>query len=285
MTMLFTSCGEPNTTVNGYKVSRYAPSTGNKPAAGELAFVNLYFYQDGKLVNSTRQNDRVMPVKVYSEEELKSMSTSGKPNPIYEAVALMHVGDSIRIDVPITDEMRKDARMADAKEIYYDIVMTEAKSQAAVEAEKTAEQERMAKIAEESKAREAEVATLTTDLAAQYTAGKLKDKLTTTASGLKYMVLQQGDGQPLQKGTKVNVHYYGTLTNGNMFDNSFGRGQPFNFPLGAGRVIKGWDEGVALLKGGDRAVFFIPSELGYGKAGSGQKIPADSELVFYIEAL
>ena len=283
--LLCSSCRDKNTTVNGYKISYYAPSTGKKPPVGDLAFVNLYFYQDGKMMTSTRENDRVMSIKVHSEEELKAMKTSGKPNPIYEAVALMSVGDSIRVNVPITEEIKKDPRMANAKEIYYDIVMEDAKTEEAFKAEKEAGKYKMSKLMQESIARVPAVEAMTTDIATQYREGKLKDKLTTTASGLKYMIIQEGEGAKLQLGTKVNVHYYGVLTNGAMFDNSFSRGQPLNFPLGAGRVIKGWDEGFALLKGGDRAVFFVPSELGYGKAGSGQKIPGDSELIFYVEVL
>ncbi len=99
------------------------------------------------------------------------------------------------------------------------------------------------------------------------------------------MVLEEGTGNPTQVGKEIDVHYYGMLTNGEMFDNSFNRGSPISFPLGTGRVIPGWDEGLALMKGGDRGVLFIPSELGYGKAGSGAKIPPDSELIFYVEIL
>ena len=181
--------------------------------------------------------------------------------------------------------MRQDPRMAETKELYYVIAMESSKTEAEFKAEQEEERAAMAKLAEESKARLGEVETTVKDLANQYTSGGLKDQLTSTESGLKYMILEEGEGPATKVGSPVNVHYYGTLTNGEMFDNSFQRGQAFNFPLGQGRVIKGWDEGVALLKTGDKAVLFIPSELGYGAAGAGEKIPGDSELIFYIEVL
>ena len=82
------------------------------------------------------------------------------------------------------------------------------------------------------------------------------------------------------------MHYYGVLkSNGNMFDNSWRRGSPFKFALGQGQVIRGWDEGVALLNKGAKATIILPYNLGYGEAGSPPSIPARSDLIFYIEVL
>lgn len=282
---LFSACGEKNITPNGYKFTVHHTSNGQKPAAGDMAFVHIYGYVDGKFQNSTRQNDRVLPVRVNSKEELQTIKDKGTPNPIYDAVSVMSVGDSISIFIPVTEEMKKNPQMANATEMRYDIVMIESKTQEAYQAEQKADKERREEEGKILKARESEVGAVVTDLAAQYRSGKLKDQLTTTESGLKYMVIEPGNGPATQNGQKVTVNYYGTLTDGTMFDNSFKSGQPFIFPLGQGRVIRGWDEGVALLKSGDHAVFFIPSELGYGKTGSGARIPGDSELIFYIEVL
>ena len=110
-------------------------------------------------------------------------------------------------------------------------------------------------------------------------------KLDTLGNGLIIYEVEKGRGSIPPQGSHVLVHYYGTLDNGEKFDSSYERGEPLGFNVGKGQVIKGWDEGIALLKGGDKAVLFIPSELGYGKGGSGSKIPGDSELIFYIEAL
>jgi peptidylprolyl isomerase len=105
-----------------------------------------------------------------------------------------------------------------------------------------------------------------------------------TASGLVYKITEQGNGIQASKGDKITVHYTGTLTNGTKFDSSKDRNQPFSFKLGIGQVIKGWDEGIALLRVGDKAVFTIPSELGYGDREMGN-IPPNSTLVFEVELL
>lgn len=108
----------------------------------------------------------------------------------------------------------------------------------------------------------------------------------TTASGLKVKLLQQGKGTQASKGSTVSVHYVGTLTDGKKFDSSRDRGQPIKFKLGEGRVIKGWDEGIALLKVGDKALFTIPPALGYGdREVGGGLIPANSTLIFEVELM
>ena len=86
------------------------------------------------------------------------------------------------------------------------------------------------------------------------------NKTYTTESGLKYVFTELGDGVRAQNGNKVSVHYIGKLTDGKEFDNSYNRGTPFSFTIGEGKVIKGWDEGIALLNVGDKAVFTIPSQ-------------------------
>src|SRR6218665_3449024 len=97
----------------------------------------------------------------------------------------------------------------------------------------------------------------------------------TTASGLKYKIIEKGTGAKATPGSTVSVHYVGTLQDGTKFDSSRDRGQPFNFPLGGNRVIKGWDEGIALLQVGDKAILTIPPSLGYGPNANGP-IPANS---------
>ncbi|MEN8447627.1 MAG: FKBP-type peptidyl-prolyl cis-trans isomerase [Cyanobacteria bacterium J06555_13] len=112
-----------------------------------------------------------------------------------------------------------------------------------------------------------------------------EENVITTDSGLQYVIITEGDGAQAQAGNNVYVHYVGTLEDGTKFDSSRDRGQPFNFPLGAGRVIKGWDEGVALMKVGDRRKFIIPPELGYGARGAGGVIPPNATLIFDVELL
>lgn len=107
----------------------------------------------------------------------------------------------------------------------------------------------------------------------------------TTSSGLQYIDLKVGTGATAQAGQTVNVHYTGWLENGKKFDSSVDRGQPFSFPLGAGRVIKGWDEGVQGMKVGGKRKLIIPSSLGYGARGAGGAIPPNATLIFEVELL
>src|SRR6188768_259385 len=105
-------------------------------------------------------------------------------------------------------------------------------------------------------------------------------KEVTTSSGLQYIDLKVGTGATAQT---VSVHYTGWLENGKKFDSSVDRGQPFSFPLGAGPVIKGWDEGVKGMKVGGKRKLIIPSNLGYGARGAGGVIPPNATLIFEVE--
>lgn len=104
-----------------------------------------------------------------------------------------------------------------------------------------------------------------------------------TESGLRYKIIQKGEGTQAEKGKTVSVHYKGSLTDGTVFDSSYKRNEPIDFSLGMGQVISGWDEGIALLQIGDKARFVIPPHLGYGAQGAGGVIPPDATLVFDVE--
>ncbi|MEE9398130.1 MAG: FKBP-type peptidyl-prolyl cis-trans isomerase [Methylococcales bacterium] len=107
----------------------------------------------------------------------------------------------------------------------------------------------------------------------------------TTASGLKYEELVIGEGATAETGQTVVVHYTGWLENGTKFDSSKDRNTPFDFSLGAGQVIKGWDEGVVGMKIGGTRKLTIPSDLGYGAQGAGGVIPSNATLIFEVELL
>jgi peptidylprolyl isomerase len=109
------------------------------------------------------------------------------------------------------------------------------------------------------------------------------ENVLTTPSGLGYVEIEKGDGPAPQTGDVVAVHYTGTLEDGTEFDSSYGRGEPFAFPLGQGFVIPGWDEGIALMNVGGKARLIIPPELGYGDAGAGGVIPPGATLIFDVE--
>ena len=104
-----------------------------------------------------------------------------------------------------------------------------------------------------------------------------------TPSGLRYKILQKGNGKTPSKGNTVSVHYKGQLLDGTVFDSSYKRKQPIEFAIGVGQVISGWDEGIQLLQIGDKARLVIPSNLGYGANGAGGVIPPNATLIFDVE--
>jgi len=148
----------------------------------------------------------------------------------------------------------------------------DAESWNAVEAFTTFESSRELRLQEEKNKAEAEL-------------DKVAAGFDKTNTGLRYKILKKGSGNHAQKGNTVSVHYEGSLTNGQIFDSSYQRNQPIDFQLGIGQVIPGWDEGISLLKVGDKARFVIPSELGYGSAGAGGVIPPNATLIFDVELM
>jgi FKBP-type peptidyl-prolyl cis-trans isomerase len=148
----------------------------------------------------------------------------------------------------------------------------EAEKWNAVEAFRTFEGSREKRIAEQKKM-------------AEEALEKLAAGFDKTASGLRYKMIQKGNGKQAEKGKTVSVHYSGSLENGMVFDSSYKRKQPIEFALGRGQVIEGWDEGIALLQVGDKARFVIPSYLGYGSRGAGGVIPPDATLIFDVELM
>lgn len=142
----------------------------------------------------------------------------------------------------------------------------------AVEAFRTFEGSREKRIAAERNAKKAEL-------------DKLSAGFEETKSGLRYQILQKGNGKKAEAGKMVSVHYKGQLADGTVFDSSYKRNQPLDFQVGVGQVISGWDEGICLLHVGDKARLVIPSDLGYGSQGAGGVIPPHATLIFDVELM
>jgi len=207
-------------------------------------------------------------------------ASGGNTAPIIDGLRLMSVGDSMTLFFPLDSMDAVPPAFADIEMIEYDLGLKEIKTAEEFQAEMEAH----------SKVREAELAevrerlTEVTDLSERF----LKDynennlDLKETPEGIKYIIHQEGTGAKPTQGKMVSVQYFGRLLDGTIFDTSFRQGEGYAFPIGMGRVIKGWDQGLMHFNEGTRASLFIPSSLAYGEGGN-QGIPGNATLYFYVE--
>ena len=143
--------------------------------------------------------------------------------------------------------------------------------------EKAKEKAKTAKFADRMKKEAEQIKKLIAELKKKH-----KADVVTTESGLRYIVVQKGAGNPPAKGTTISAHYTGTLADGTKFDSSRDRGVPLKFPVGVGRVIPGWDEALLQMKKGEQRILIIPHKLAYGERGAGGSIPPFATLVFDV---
>ncbi len=194
---------------------------------------------------------------------------------IYEGLSMMHVGDSARFLCNADSTFTKLFRMPvpkgldSAKVLFFDIKLVGVK---------TADQIQHEQLQKLEEAKKAEPEALKSYLKEHNITAK------PTADGLYVIINKKTKGAKPHNGDKVKVHYTGYLLNGQKFDSSVDRGKPFEFTLGQGQVIKGWDEGIAMLRKGEKATFIIPSELAYGQRSMGPIGPY-STLVFEVELI
>lgn len=257
------------TTEHGFRFVNHTDGGGQKPQPGETVLVQTYTFIGDSLMTSTQKNfGGPREYNLVAKDKLPKRIPA-----LYDAVLLMGKGDSATIYETIDTFLQKfiPPALKDAKEVRYEIVLVDVitqadkeKSQAEAEAKFQAVQNKMQETVQ------------------SYAAGKLQ--LTTLPSGLKLLIEEKGNGAPVNKGETVKVHYFGSTTDGKMFDNSYQRGEPYPFPAGVGQMISGFDEGVMQLNHGGKAYLFIPPALGYGDQPAGT-IPPNSELIFYVEVI
>ncbi len=242
-----------------------------KPKAGDYGKIHFKVSTiDGKTLYSTYDQGQPM-----MWEAGKDFDNQG----VTEALNLMSKGSKASIIVPSAiafGEQGRGQMIPPYTTLLYDLELSDIMTKAQVEKE---QKEQQRKAAEEK------------ELAKKQEASKLQDylktnniKATPTASGLIYIEKHKGTGPQATAGKTVKVHYTGTLLNGQKFDSSVDRGEPFSFTLGRGQVIPGWEEGIALMKQGGKARLIIPSKLAYGEDGR-PSIPPSSTLVFEVELL
>jgi len=263
----------------GVYVITQNPGAGRAIQKADFVKINLTVSSvDGKKIFSTLDQNKPITFEYGQPFDTKGFD---------EAVAAMKKGSKATVLVPSTmgfgDKGKKDMNGADIISPYspvvYEIEVLDLKTKAENEKAQKDEAANAKKLADEAKAKEPV-------LIQQY----LKDNKISakpTASGLYYIEKVKGKGANAKSGNKVKVHYTGKLFSGKVFDSSLTRQpvQPFEFTLGQGQVIPGWDEGIALMSAGGKATLVIPSKLGYGDRGAGSDIPAYASLVFDVELI
>lgn len=253
-----------DTLPSGLLISKDSIVKGSSPKVGDKILLHMSLtLPDGKVLFDTKMKGGPRPFEFGKKIENQGVG---------EAIALLTKGSKVTIVVPSKLAFGAEGRegfIAPFSPLMYQIQLVDIQTPEQVKAAEEAKIEKR-KLAEKE------------DLA-KFVA-KENIKVSPTASGLYFISVKEGKGVRPVKNSKVKVHYIGYLLNGSKFDSSIDRGQPFEFTLGGG-VIKGWEEGISMMKVGGKARLIIPSWLGYGAKGSGDKIPPYSTLVFDVELL
>lgn len=285
---LFYACGEKGnaalqTTDLGNRYQLFtANGSGEQVQSSDFVYFHAAMRTEGdSTLFSTRTGGGDLPVVQAAAAD----AAKEEVGPVEDVIRYMRVGDSAVVRVNIESFPSKPPGMENDTVVLYDVVITEVLNEAQFNDRQSAKQAEAEGKRSVIRELEPERLAFAAQTVKDYNAGKLNGDMKSTESGLKYVIHEAGNGQQAEAGKGVVVQYIGSLvTDGSVFDQSFGRGEGIPFQLGAGRVIPGWDEGIALLKEGDKATFFIPSDLGYGAQGTPDgSIPPGAELAFYVE--
>lgn len=261
--------------IDGYDYYIHVKGDGAAIEQGQWVYFTLVMSDsNGKVY----QENLTEPLPV-AQVPLPGQEPNG-PKAFLEMLGQSQVGDSLQFVMPRDSLVQLPPGTEPFDNLNYYVRIKKALNTEEYQAETAKVQAAEAEKAAVLQAQESEVAELVTSIAQSIDDGTADIK--SDDSGVKYIIHEEGSGSKPQVGDQVSVMYYGTLENGEMFDNAYKRGSEFSFKIGEGQVIKGWDEGLQLLNEGAKATLIIPSELGYGDQDT-PTIPANSTLRFYIE--
>lgn len=266
----------------GYHYTLHTSTEGEQANPGDYVYFHAQTRNGEVVVNSSRESGNGVTPYL----QLKDQSSGiGPVSPVQELLAIMKIGDSSTIFLPLDTLIsdQKPVGFKDAEVMMYDLVMLDIKTpeefqQLQKEKQKDFEERKKSL---QSRGPEAEKL-LFADLE-RYRAGTLKDHLIETESGLKVFFHKKTDAHKPKTGDKVSVNYVGSLMSGQVFNNSFNSGVPFEFVMGEGRVIEGWESIFHEVSEHSAFTLIVPSDLAYGATGDPGKIPENADLIFYIE--
>ena len=267
--------------IGGYQYIHHIQNNGATPQPAEYAYYTHSMTADDSILTDSRDINLTSLMKMPPAQPEGSKPRSGAP--ILNGLQSMSIGDSLTIKIPIDSIKQIPDGFTDYNYLNYNIVLVDIKTEEAYNIENNRKAEKAAALKQIDLDREEDIAEFLKKVIDEYKSGNLDEQIIETTSGLKYFIHENGNERTPKAGNPIKVHYYGMLPDGTPFDNSFKRGEPYFFTLGTGQVIPGWDEGIELLNIGSKATLFVSPELAYGPGGSPPTIPANTELIFYVE--
>ncbi len=267
-------------TESGYEYQIVRKGSSEPIPVNSYVFFNMTLMAGDSLLQTTASMGKPSVLKLMEDNK-----NYGQLEPLIDLMATLHEGDSLLFFFPLDSfDTKPPAFDQITGPLVYHVGIVDVMNETEFEAHSDSIQQEQEAVRQVVRDRLPEVEAKVKATYDAYKKGELKDQIQTTESGLRYIIHEEGDGPQPVKGDQVSVHYYGMLdADAKMFDTSFKGGQPYQFPLGMGQVIQGWDEGILLLNKGSKATLFIPSTLGYGAAGSPPVIPENADLIFYVE--
>lgn len=281
--LILAACSSPSAdreTPNGVPYTIHTAGDGEKLVEGMVAYIHVNMRTTDSLLFSTQDAGETQAVPVPPDS-----IPGDQMDPVRDVLRFLSVGDSatLTFQIDTIPQFQLPPALQGQENVYYDVTVYEALDEVAFQARQEAKQAELAAVAAEVRERGEERRSFANGVYEAYKTGTLED-VQTTESGLSYVIHEQGSGARPEPNQGVSVHYIGMLTaDGSIFDQSFLEGNPIQFPIGVGRVIPGWDEGIALLTVGSKAKLIIPANLGYGARGAGGVIPPNATLIFEVE--
>ncbi|MEO6132554.1 MAG: FKBP-type peptidyl-prolyl cis-trans isomerase, partial [Saprospiraceae bacterium] len=276
------SQGRRMKTPTGYEYQIVRKGSSAEPIpVNSYVFFSMTLTEKDSVLQSSAKTGKPSVLKITGDTK-----NFGQLKPLVDLMATLHKGDSLEFYFPLDSFERKPPGFEKFTDpLVYHVGVLNIMNETDFQAHSDSISKEQDKVKQVVRDRMPEIEAKTKATYDAFKKGELKDQFKTTSSGLRYIIHEPGDeGTQPKKGEQVSVHYYGMLdSNGTMFDSSFKGGQPYQFPVGVGQVIPGWDEGIMLLNKGGKATLFIPASLGYGAAGSPPVIPANADLIFYVE--